>query len=226
MSRSTGNSATCIHHRSSFYVGLGHPRCGTGFKASLITKNGLEVGHEVVRENGIVSWMLPGEKYRNPFYDAIGSLNGFDNIFLIARSPITAIPSIIPENRRGASLRFRRQILRERFGQDPIGWVGSAPDVVRAVASYVNWFELCLSFSPQIIFRVDREDCTILSDYLNHTVQQSTDVDRNSRPDVRNTEFVPEDVAQKVPEDLLTRLLAICEILGYPEDAATIDSLR
>ncbi|WP_424833007.1 hypothetical protein [Ruegeria sp.] len=226
MARSPHGNSTCIHHRGSFFVGLGHPRCGTGFTASLISKSGLDVGHEIVGENGIISWMLPGEKYRNPFHDAIGPLNGFAKIFLVARSPFASIPSIVPENRRGKSLRFRRQVLRERLGTDPIGGDNSASDVVRAVASYVNWFELCLTFKPKIIFRVDRDDNAILSDFLDHAVLQTGSVNRNSRPEARGKAVSPEELVQHIPDDLLSRLLTLSETLGYSDEVASVRNLQ
>lgn len=226
MSPSRQSAPRCIHHAKDFYVGLGHPRCGTGFTASLIAKNGLDIGHETVRQNGIVSWMLPGEKYDNPFYDAIGPLAPFKNIFLVARSPIASIPSIIPENLRGPSLRFRRIILKERLGRDPIGGVGSASDITRAVASYVNWFELCLGFNPQLIFRVDHEeDDARLSDYLGCEIRREPGIHRNSRPDVRKKGFAPADLAE-VPAPLLTRLEELARTLGYEAEAQTIAELR
>lgn len=226
MSPSRKSAPRCIHRAKGFYVGLGHPRCGTGFAASLITTNGLDVGHETVGQNGIVSWMLPGEKYNNPFYDAIGPLARFKNIFLVARSPIASIPSIIPENRRGPSLRFRRTILRERLGHDPIGGVSSANDITRAVASYVNWFELCLRFDPQLIFRVDHEeDDARLSDYLGREIRREAGIHRNSRPEVRRKDFVPADLAE-VPAPLLTRLEQLARTLGYEAEAQTIAELR
>jgi len=213
---------SCIHQREDFFVGLGHPRCGTGFTTSLIASAGLDIGHEFVRENGIVSWMLPAERYRNPFNDAIGPLASFPNIFCIARSPLAAIPSIIPENHARESYKFRRHVIRERFGADHFAALRKHGPVSVAIASYTCWFELCLGFRPGVIFRVDREaDDALLSEFLGTPVRRNDDIPRNSRPARRNKDFAPEMLAD-VPEPWLDRLAALCGRLGYDEDAAQI----
>lgn len=212
----------CIHEDSSFFVGIGHPRCGTGFTASLLQAGGLRVGHEHVLRHGIVSWMLPGEKYRNPWRDAVGPLKQFRNIFCVARAPLAAMNSIIPENAQWRSLNFRRDILAARLGetlpmrpQDPDG-------VLTAVQSYTLWFELCMTFAPDMIFRVDRpEDDALLSEYVQRELTRSDRIDRNSRPDARASHFEPQALAA-LPPDLLARFAAIADTLGYPEDAAII----
>ena len=215
-------SDQCIHHRDDFYVGLGHPRCGTGFTASLLRTNGLKVGHEVVGADGIVSWMLAGEKYRNPYYDALGPLSHFKRIFLVARSPIAAIPSIIPENAPGRSLRFRRGIVRERFGTDLIGARGAKHELVRAVTSYVCWFEICLQLSPQLIFRIDREDVGLLSDFVGKELLLSENIDRNSRPAIRAGDISYDELVGLVPSEWINRLAGVCDKLGYEIESEEI----
>lgn len=212
----------CIHSSASFIVGIGHPRCGTGFTASLIQTSGLDVKHERVGKDGIVSWMLPGGQYRNPFGDAIGPLNDFRNVFCVTRSPLQAIPSIIPENNHGASLRFRRRILRGHFGENCIK-NPRANRVRAAVETYTKWFELCLSFKPSLIFRVDvPEDDLLLSNLVGAEITRSDGVHRNSRPRIRSTNFSPTDLIN-IDRDLTSRLADISRKLGYIEDAEVIE---
>lgn len=215
---------TCIHSSAGFIAGIGHPRCGTGFTASLIQTAGLDVGHERVGKDGIISWMLPGRRYRNPFGDAIGPIDEFRNILCTARSPLQAIPSIIPENHPGPSLRFRRQVLREHLGESGIGNPRANP-VQSAVESYTKWFELCLSFNPSVIFRVDvPDDDLLLSDFVGAKITRSNDVHRNSRPKIRSKSFSPRDLI-KVDRDLISRLAVVSRRLGYQEDADTIEQI-
>jgi hypothetical protein len=212
-----------LQERDDFFVGLGHPRCGTGFAASLLQSAGLDVGHERVCNNGIVSWMLAGERYRNPFYDALGSLEGYRNIFCVARSPLASIPSIIPENRIRRSFKWRMNVLKEKTSEDPLQDPATRGNqMARAVLSYTLWFELSLRFNPRIIFRVDvPADDAVLSRFVGHEVARSPETARNSRPDVRYGGFSP-DMLVAVPSDLLRRFSSIASELGYPSDAATI----
>ena len=39
-------------------LGLGHTRTGTGYTSKVLSDWGLDVGHEVMRKHGIVSWLL------------------------------------------------------------------------------------------------------------------------------------------------------------------------
>ena len=48
-------------------VVIGHPRCGSGFAAHVLSSVGLDVGHEVMGENGISSWMFAVDDERCPF---------------------------------------------------------------------------------------------------------------------------------------------------------------
>lgn len=176
-----------------------------------------------MRPNGLVSWMLPAERYRNPYGDAIGPLEDFSRIFCVARSPLAAINSIIPENADTASYSFRTRILRNRFeiilpteAEDPDG-------IQSAVMSYTLWYELCMSFLPQLIYRVDRpEDDALLADYVGRSVRRSDEIGRNSRPKRRATHFTP-DALDSLPHDWLLRFAEMAEGLGYPDDAAMIE---
>lgn len=221
----TGDSAlTCIHHRADFFVGIGHPRCGTGFTAHLLTSAGLSVGHEQVRQNGIVSWMLPAERYRNPYCEALGPLGDFRNIFCVTRSPLAAIPSIVPENNLAPSFRFRRDVLTAKFDETLPDAEADPTRLLASVISYTLWFELCMSFLPQLIYRVDRpEDDALLSEYVGRPVIRNDKIRRNSRP-AQRAEFVPDHLAA-LPRDWLLRIAVIAEGIGYPEDAATITAL-
>ncbi|MDO5641193.1 MAG: hypothetical protein Q4G26_02225 [Paracoccus sp. (in: a-proteobacteria)] len=183
---------------------------------------GLRIGHEHARLDGIVSWMLPGERDKNPYRHALGPLKDFHHIFCVTRAPLDALASIIPENDDLPSFTFRSEILADRFGialpdpQDP------PARLLAAVISYTLWFELCMSFLPELIYRVDRpEDDALLSDYLNREIRRNDDIDRNSRPRRRAAPVTPDDLARLSPE-WLTRFGEMAEGLGYPEDAATI----
>lgn len=166
--------------------------------------------------------MLPAERYRNPYRDALGPIGHFNNIFCVARSPLDAIPSIIPENRVALSFTFRRSTLRAKFQETLPGPKADPDGLLAGVASYTLWFELCMSFLPQLIYRVDRpQDDALLSEYVGRPVLRSDDIKRNSRPAKRAAAITPDQLAT-LPPEWLERFAIIAEGLGYPEDAAII----
>ena len=166
--------------------------------------------------------MLPGERYRNPYRDAIGPLGGFHRIFCVVRSPLDAINSIIPENADKSSFAFRRDILSARFTETLPDKQDDPQGILTAIISYTLWFELCMSFLPQLIYRVDRpEDDVLLAEYVGAPIVRSDEINRNSRPKKRSASFTPGKLAD-IPDEWLLRFAEITEGLGYPDDAATI----
>ncbi|WBU60110.1 hypothetical protein [Paracoccus albus] len=175
-----------------------------------------------MKPDGIISWMLPGERYRNPYRDAIGPLGDFHRIFCVARSPLDAMNSIIPENADRSSFAFRRDILSARFSETLPERQSDPEGILSSVISYTLWFELCMSFLPQLIYRVDRpEDDALLADYVGKPIIRSEEINRNSRPKKRSASFTPEKLAG-FPDEWLVRFADIAKGLGYPEDAETI----
>lgn len=204
-------------------VGLGHPRCGTGFTASLLQSAGFDVGHEEVRADGIVSWLAAAERAAVPFgQSSMGKLKGH-RIFCAVRSPVESIPSIVPENERPRSIAWRAQVIWERTKVDICSLPAVPPNrIALAVASYVHWFEICLAHKPGIVFRIDRnEDDALLSDFAGREVRRSKAVRTNARPRLRFDAFKPRMLWRAGP-DLLTRFAGLADRFGYPEDAEVI----
>lgn len=96
-------------------LGVGHPRTGTGYTSALLKSWGLNVGHEVWEEDGIVAWqcLIPQAEARiklggrlpymvdNIVLDELE----FDHVIHSVRDPKTAIPSIIKTE--GGSIEWR-----------------------------------------------------------------------------------------------------------------------
>lgn len=206
----------------SLIVGLGHPRCGTGFTASLLQSAGLDVGHEKMGADGIVSWMAVAEREIVPYGSGIDKLRGH-KAFCAVRSPLAAIPSIIPENGRPRSLAWRAQVIWEKRKVDICSRPFVPPNnIALAVASYVHWFELCLERKPKVIFRIDREeDDARLGEFVGRDLRRTPDLRTNARPRVRFQGFKPQMIA-RAGSELVTRFADLADRLGYPEDAATI----
>lgn len=97
-------------------LGVGHPRTGTGYTASLLNHLGFKVGHEKLMDDGIVAWqmLLPFEHFDKvglPWVKPIGikwSELSFDHVIYNVRNPKDSIPSIL--GTENCSSRFRSHI--------------------------------------------------------------------------------------------------------------------
>jgi hypothetical protein len=210
--------------QETFIIGLGHPRCGSKFASQLLSTNGLSVGHERIHQNGIISWMLIAERECNPWGDSLGKLKLYKSKFLVARSPLSSMVSIMGENQDIRSFAWRVQVVWEILNIDLM-----APDIIPqnalawAVASFTLWYEIALTLEPIFIFRVDRiEDDRILTQSLGISIQRSDTIPRNSRPERHDgLHFEPQMLAN-LPRTWTVRFAKIAQLLGYPEDAAEI----
>jgi hypothetical protein len=131
---------------------IGHPRCASGFMATLFSAYGLEIGHEKLLADGISSWMGVVDDLNPPFGDNASVGIGFDHTVAHVRDPRDAIPSIILENGFGTSFHFRRQHILRATGED-IARHGTAAG--RAVASFLRWHEMAMRLAPEAVFRVE-----------------------------------------------------------------------
>jgi len=221
--------ATHEKHTSVYDIlGVGHPRCGSGYTASLLEALGLEVGHEKLLGNGIVSWMFAVDR------DAPWALNDgarsrrfkhFKNIVRFVRNPVDSVPSIIRDDLRSSeSKEFRRDCILEALGID----VDSYPTALeRAVASLVYWDDLVSEMNPKLTFRVEDEEAKLI-DFVCEKVEsagrpkdQSLYPKKNvnkdklykgqsySKPAVSLSDF------SEIDSMLLVKLNAYCRRYGY-----------
>ena len=207
-----------------YLVGLGHPRCGTGFTASLLQHADLKVGHERKREDGIVSWCLASEAERVPWGHALGVLRRSFDVFCVARAPLSAIPSIVPEIKRPRTYNFMKKTINQIHGDEVLPRA-SEDDFLKAALSYCYWYDLCLSLKPEMIFKVEvATDDEALSDYVGRAVKRTERVRRNHKSDHEKPDISSDDYRQ-LPQDVLTMLSDTSQKLGYEADAAFFRSL-
>jgi len=132
--------------KKKLILGLGHPRTGTGYTAKLLQSWGLDVGHEVMGEDGTVDWSLAAGKSLWQDVD----IKDFDwkHIVYCVRDPKEAIPSIVyTENIGEASEKFRKEM----------GVIVSANPIVTAINSITKWDRLISLLEPEIIYRIEDE---------------------------------------------------------------------
>jgi hypothetical protein len=213
-------------------VGLGHPRCGTGFTASLLAHNGVPVGHEKIGPAGIISWMQVARRNAGPWGDTIADYPPGTKVVLVARSPLAALNSVATENQQIRSIGFRSQVIWERRGIDLFVWTNqTAAEGIYdffgwAVMSLAYWYDICLEENPEVIFRIDRpDDDALLSATVGHPVTRAgKDLWRNEHGPGKKSHKLNYPISElaRVPKHHLAKLIDVTRRLGYPEDAETL----
>jgi GR25 family glycosyltransferase involved in LPS biosynthesis len=163
-------------------LALGHPRCGSGYTASLLSAFKQNVGHEQLLTDGICSWMFAVfDQY--PFAGNDGAKNRdfkyFKHIIHHVRSPLASISSIIrDDNYSEVSNNFRRKHIKINFDIDVNQYDNS---IERAVASYIYWNKIIENQNPNISFRVEDQQTKLYEYLLNNNLINSS-IDFNSLP--------------------------------------------
>ena len=198
----------------------------------MLNAHGLEVGHEEIGPDGIVSWMQVAMRREGPWGVTLPEYPEGTKLFLAARSPLASLNSVATENQQIRSIGFRSQLIWERRGidlfaqteqtagegiYDFFGW---------AVMSLAYWYGICLDENPATIFRVDKPgDEEALSELVGRRISRDgKDVWRNEygphkksgRLDYPMTELA------RVSKAHLNSLIEVANTLGYPEDAAAL----
>lgn len=215
-------------------VGLGHPRCGTGFAASLLQQHGLDVQHEDIGADGVVSWMQVARRRAGPWGNTLADYPPHTKVFLVARSPLAALNSVATENQQTRSIGFRSQVIWERRKVDLFVWDNqTAGEGVYdffgwAVMSMAYWYDICLediaaAESPGVVFRIERPDDDdvlggYLGRYLNRGDKQLWHNRYGSHKKSGRLEYSMDEL-YRVPKAHLAKLIEVTARLGYPEDA-------
>lgn len=210
-------------------VGLGHPRCGTGFAASLLQQHGLDVGHERIGADGTVSWMQVAKRVGGPWGETLAEYPPGTRTFLVARSPLAALNSVATENQQTRSIGFRSQLIWARRGVDVFLWSNqTAGEGIYdyfgwAVMSLAYWFDICLEENPEVVFRIEHpEDDALLGEYAGRDIsRRDKDIRQNSYSSHKKhgkLEYSIDELG-RIPKIHLAKLVDVTSRLGYPGDA-------
>lgn len=213
----------------SVIVGLGHPRCGTGFTASLLQQHGLDVRHEEPGADGIVSWMQLARRDSPPWGAGLTEYPPDTRVFLVARSPLAALNSVATENQQIRSIGFRAEVIWERCGVDIFAQDNQSGDPAIydflgwAVMSLAYWFEMCLAEQPEFVYRVEqpRDDALLGELAGREIVRKGKKIWRNTFGAHKVSERLdyPMDDLRRVPAGHLTKPVEVTGRLGYPDEA-------
>ena len=150
-----GYSDGKLPEQVSTQVGLiGHPRCGSGYAAVALQMRGLDIGHEFLDQDGMVSWLAAVEDFSSPSGAATAGLT-FECLGAYHRDPYEAVPSIVLENGKASSFLFRRFHIFNHFGVDLLQF---QDPLDRAVASLVYWMRIVDQRRPVFNIRVEHFD--------------------------------------------------------------------
>lgn len=132
-------------------LGLGHPRTGTGYTCQLLNSWGLDVGHEVLKKDGVIAWQLaPTTSFPLPYIytDDLRYENyQWETIIYNVRNPLDSIYSIVYTEK--STLPFRRYFFKN---DDP-----NYTDIECAIQSILTWDSIILSKQPHVVFRIENE---------------------------------------------------------------------
>ena len=125
---------------------VGHPRCGSASLSAALCKARLDIPHERLGADGIVSWWHTGRaRMRGSNVLLERKLENGSETWLVQRvvqylrSPADAIPSIVLENehngRDNNSFRYRAHTLKRLYGVE----LAALDDTAAAATSYALW---------------------------------------------------------------------------------------
>ena len=136
---------------------VGHPRCGTGFSASLCNQLGLEVGHEQLGKSGISSWMFAVDADEYPWGKDIKNRSAliWKYTILPLRDISTGVESVVRDSMYAPnSYEFRRDKINEYL---TINLDDFSLPLEQAVWSITSWVRIILKMNPDLIFRIEDE---------------------------------------------------------------------
>jgi tetratricopeptide (TPR) repeat protein len=148
-------AAATIAEPSSYALRIvGHPRCGSVYLTVVLSRLGMQIGHERPSAHGVCSWIHAVEDLNPPFDTTWLPASAFRGMMAYVRDPAAALPSIILEDTgAAASFAFRRFHIARALGVD----IAMRRDPLeRAVESYLSWMEIIERQKPLLTLRVER----------------------------------------------------------------------
>ena len=205
---------------------IGHPRCASGYMATVFSAQNQLVGHEKLARDGISSWMYVVRDHRLPFGDNVTLTHQFRHTVLFLRDPAQASASIVLENGISQSFDFRRgHILRAT----ECDIASLTQPLIRSVASYVLWNQMALALKPDVIIAVERAEKEVPAWLAQVGLAQpgldnargidgfnSTDRKRGfvlQKTNVGRQDWL--ELARTMPESLHDGLASLCTLGGY-----------
>ena len=214
-------------------LGLGHPRTGTGFTSKILNMWGLDVGHEVIGRDGIVSWLLftdgPNYLWQNEF----SQRPDYDHLIYNVRNPKTALCSIVyTETPHITRSGFKTSGDSFKVDSEPVERVDfishrhrrcyfnmhEKNPIENAIVSMVGMHGKISELKPDVTYRIE-DQSRLVFEYLKphypniEFVQHKTAENTRKHPDF--TEMLYDFGPPR--DEFVTMINAMCVELGYKE---------
>lgn len=132
------------------WLGVGHPRTGTGYTARLFQLWGLDVGHETFGKDGIVAWQFTHPRgpwtYMPEISQQIKQRPSWQHLVYPVRDPATSIASV-----------FFTEQSTDRWRSERLGLLDVESLAERTVSSIVLHDRLVMRMQPNLHYRIEDE---------------------------------------------------------------------
>ncbi|SNY05901.1 hypothetical protein SAMN06265827_101172 [Orenia metallireducens] len=193
------------------FLNIGHPRSGTGFTSKLLKKFAYDVGHEVLGEDGISSWMFAVEE--DQFWGPRGVNRKnyeFEHLIMNIRKPLDIISSVLyTENTVPVSYNLRAKY---------IDFTG-LNEIEKAVKSVLGWYKIIQAQNPELILKVDANPEQTLYYYLRYQLEEDVEFPLETLPTNVNarkhSKLSYEEIKKNCTQELIIEYRFFCDFYGY-----------
>jgi hypothetical protein len=193
-------------------LGVGHPRTGTGYTTKLLKSWGLNVGHEVLEDDGIVAWQLVISQGPWPYMEKYGdNLNAdFKVKIYCVRDPRQSLPSIVyTENTNKISFDYRAS----KTGRALIG-----NQLENAIKLLLAWDQKIMDeINPNIVYRIEHDSKMLYDRLVESGLQLTEHVELNERVNSRNHKSFEEMIEEfpNIAKSTIDGINDYCQRYGY-----------
>lgn len=164
-------------------LGVGHPRTGTGFTSAILRKWGLDVGHEWIGKDGIVSWFLSIDAHSYLWqreFNGVGRPK-YDHLIYNVRNPRESLASIVyTETPHVIKSKFGKEgdafvvetepvekidFISHRWRQAHLGGMQNENPIENAIRSVCGFNAIIKKLKPDVTYRIE-DQAELLYEYL------------------------------------------------------------
>lgn len=201
------------------FLVTGHPRCGTGYMYKLLNAFGYELGHEVIKRDGVSSWLfaVPNDSIwikekRNDF--------NFKYVLHNVRNPYTALNSIAFTETPVKGKVFKKGVYQAyEYRKKYINIPENKPFYIRAAISFLEWNRLIEEQNIANSFIRVEDGIEMLKDFcdyrripysIDHSKLPSTNYNGRKHDTLNLNHYFD------FPNEILESLNNFCLRYGYP----------
>lgn len=162
-------------------LGVGHPRTGTGYTSKILRKWRLDVGHELIGKDGIVSWFLTFDAPTYLWQREFNRRPDYNHLIYNVRNPRDSLPSIVyTETPHVIMTEFEKEgdsfvietepviakdFISHRYRQAHLGGMQNKNPIENAIRSICGFNDIIRDLKPNMVYRIEDQD-KLLYDYF------------------------------------------------------------